>query len=34
MMNMKGIVGFTVIVVLWINMVICWAFQLGPYAAR
>ena len=26
MMNLKGIIGFTAIVTLWINMIIYWAW--------
>ena len=28
MMNLKGIIGFTAIVVLWGNMVVYWAFYM------
>lgn len=26
MMNLKGIIGFTTVVVVWANMVVYWAF--------
>lgn len=28
MMNLKGIISFTAVVVLWANMVIYWAFYM------
>lgn len=34
MMNLKGIITAWIMVVTVINMVVCWAWQLGPYAAR
>lgn len=31
MKNTKGIILFAAVVILYANMVICWAFQWGPY---
>lgn len=28
MMNLKGIIGFAAVVVLWANMVLYWAFYM------
>ena len=34
MTNAKGIIFAWSALVLIVNAVICWAFQLGPYAVR
>ncbi len=33
-MNLKGFITAWTMLVIFINMVVCWAWQLGPYAAR
>lgn len=34
MMNLKGIISFTAVVVLWANMVIYWAFYMKQAPSR